>query len=88
MIGKRKLSCVTVNESDVEFFCINGYLPENPILGRIFEPPRVSWRERWKEWKEFQRVSKNKTAEENEYFCIHGQWPAGGSDKADKGERK
>jgi hypothetical protein len=71
--------------ADVEFFCINGYLPENPLLGRIFEPPRVSWRERWKEWKEFQRVSKNKTDEENEYFCIHGQWPAGGSDK---GERK
>jgi hypothetical protein len=42
----------------------------------------MSWRERWKEWKEFQRVSKNKTAEENEHFCIHGQWPAkAGSDK-------
>jgi hypothetical protein len=62
--------------ADVEYFCITGYLPENPILGHIFEPSRMSWRERWIEWKEFQRVSKNKTAEENEHFCIHGQWPA------------
>jgi hypothetical protein len=68
--------------ADVEFFCAHGYLPDNPILGRIFEPPRMSWNERWTQWKEFQRVSKNKTAEENEYFCIHGQWPAkAGSDK-------
>src|SRR4051794_19943480 len=61
---------------DVEFFCANGYLTENPILGTIFEPPRLTWRERWTEWKEFQRFSETKTAEENEYFCIHGQWPA------------
>jgi hypothetical protein len=46
--------------ADVEFFCANGYLPENPILGHIFEPSRMSWRERWKEWKEFQRVLKTK----------------------------
>jgi hypothetical protein len=67
---------------DVEFFCANGYLPENPILGSIFEPSRLTWRERWTAWKEFQRASKTKTAEEREYFCIHGQWPAtGGFDK-------
>jgi ribonuclease I len=36
----------------------------------------VSWHERWTQWKEDQRVFKNKTAEENEYFCVHGQWPA------------
>jgi hypothetical protein len=57
-------------------------LPENPILGCIFEPPRISCQARWTEWKEFQRVCKNRTAEENEYFCIHGQWAAtGGYDK-------
>lgn len=32
--------------ADIEFFCINGYLPENPILGPIFKPLRISWPER------------------------------------------
>ena len=76
------------SNADVEFFCANGYLPENPILGRVFEPPRMSWHERWTQWKEFQRVSKNKTAEENEYFCVHGQWPAMGGSRQMRTEVK
>jgi hypothetical protein len=72
---------------DIEFFCVNGYLPENPILGPIFKPPRMSWPERWREWKESQRVFITKTTEEREYFCIHGQWPApGGCANEDKSE--
>ena len=60
---------------DVEFFCVHGYLPEIPIPGRPFAPPPMSWNERWKDWKEFQRTAANKTTEEREFFCVNGYWP-------------
>ena len=60
---------------DVEFFCVHGYLPEIPIPGRPFAPPPMSWKERWKDWKEFQRVAAKKTTEEREFFCVNGYWP-------------
>lgn len=61
--------------ADVEVFCVYGYLPEIPIPGRPFEPPLMSWNERWKHWKEFQRMAANKTREVREFFCVHGYWP-------------
>ena len=63
------------SREDVEFFCVHGYLPEIPIPGRPFTPPPMSWKERWKDCKEFQRVAAKKTTEEREFFCVNGYWP-------------
>ena len=62
------------SREDGEFFCVHGYLPEIPIPGRPFAPP-MSWKERWKDWKEYQRVAAKKTTEEREFFCVNGYWP-------------
>jgi len=60
---------------DVEFFCVHGYLPDVPIRGQTFEPTPMSWPERWKLFRNFQRIAATKTAEELEFFCSHGYWP-------------
>lgn len=61
---------------DVEFFCVHGYLPDDPIPGRTCSPERLSWKERWEKWKEYKRAVSGRTVEEREFFCVHGRWPA------------
>lgn len=61
---------------DVEFFCAHGYLPEVPIPGPAFVPERLSWDERWKQWKKHERRFANRSVEEREVFCAHGYWPS------------
>ena len=60
---------------DVEFFCVHGYLPEMASPGLPFEPPPSSWNERWKHFRESQRMAASKTVEEREFFCVNGYWP-------------
>ena len=69
--------CVHGYLPEIPFFCVHGYLPEIPTPGRPFAPPPMSWNERWKDWKEFQRVAAKKTTEEREFFCVNGYWPTG-----------
>jgi hypothetical protein len=70
------------SREDVEFFCVHGYLPEISIPGRPFAPPPMSWNERWKDWKEFQRAAAKKTTEEREFFCVNGYWPTRDKDNS------
>ena len=68
---------------DVEFFCVHGYLPEVPTPGIPYIPERLSWKQRWKQWKEHKLTCTNKSVEEREFFCVHGYWPAQAKDDND-----
>jgi hypothetical protein len=56
---------------DREFFCVHGYLPEVPILGR---PVDTSvWRR--PTWKEHKRAIAGRSVGEREFFSVNGYWP-------------
>src|ERR1700756_4702074 len=65
---------------DVEFFCVHGFLPELPMPGPPYAPERLSWKERWKQWKKHERQFTNRSVEEREFFCVHGYWPERGNE--------
>jgi hypothetical protein len=66
---------------DVDFFCIHGYLPDVPIPGTPYNPAPLSWKERWRQWREQGRIMASRTTEECEFFCIHGAWPGRAKDQ-------
>lgn len=68
---------------DVEFFCVYGYLPEVPLPGPLYAPERLSWKERWKEWKRHEHQFANRSVEEREFFCVHGHWPSRSKGRCD-----